>query len=1112
MAFTSGELVFATGDRTTESKSAADALVALGFTGVNTGTLIRDGATSYQVRTDNHAASAAPGASDDSTAGYGVGSDWTDTVAQDTYVCVDATAAAAVWVQTNGGGGGAVSSVFGRTGAVVAAASDYDASQVDNDSGVTGAFVKDALDTLDSGKAAASHSHAAGDITSGTFADALVAASNVTQHVAAIDHDSLLNFDGNEHVDHTVVTIGTASSTSGLSGGGTIAATRALVVDIAGTTAGTIATGDLILMADIDDTNALKRVTAQSIADLATDAVSSVFGRTGAVVAAASDYDASEVDNDSGVVGAFVKDALDTLDSGKAAASHSHAAGDITSGTFADALVAASNVTQHAAAIDHDSLLNFDGNEHVDHTVVTIGTASSTSGLSGGGTIAATRALVVDIAGTTAGTVAAGDLLLMADIDDTNALKRVTAQSIADLGGGATIDDTAGVGATTSAWSADRLIDRTIDTNRDDLAPADDGRPIAVTSVTADMLLHFNGNFTDATGNHTPAAQNGATTAASPAKFGSHSLFLDGTDDWVKVPAHANWNLGAAGSGDFTVSLWVYFNGLPDNTSQGWLCATTGGTDGYQFMHTRQSGVDQFQLWDQAGGVQRENFNSNFSISGWHHIAFGRRGGQFAVWRDGIYQTASASLVDTDMDNDSAPLAIGASSTAGTEVADANFDELRWVKGTCVYPIGGNFTPPDREHTVTMTLYTAGTAISVDSITEFQSGNGVNLEGMQFKDTFLTTPAIAAPAVSASGEGRLYFDSSSNTFQVSENGGAYVELTSISAAPLSNLTAATAGNSISNGVNAQSWDWGGTLPTHGLRLRHVASGGGQTGNLLELDTVNVGSDVFPLYVSARGTFIFSTNNNATPQILGALGAEANPIYSFSGDDNTGVFSPTGDTWAVSTGGTERLRITSTGGYAFGVVGAPDNFFHVHRGSAGSVTSLGSTVATFEHSGSMALTLLCPTANSQAIYFGDPTNGSTDGRIIHSPTGRWITIGAGGTNGIAVDNVRNFFIGGGNTNAANATNTVHILSGTAPTGGVADNFLMYSDDIVAGNAAPHFRTEDGSIVKLFTSAAYTRNAAVVEDRTLLASASATTLNNNNVLAALIADLQATGLLA
>lgn len=47
--------------------------------------------------------------------------------------------------------------------------------------------------------------------------------------------------------------------------------------------------------------------------------------------------------------------------------------------------------------------------------------------------------------------------------------------------------------------------------------------------------------------------------------------------------------------------------------------------------------------------------------------------------------------------------------------------------------------------------------------------------------------------------------------------------------------------------------------------------------------------------------------------------------------------------------------------------------------------------------------------------------------------------------------------------------------------------------------------------LSASQTYTRNAAVVEDRTLLASASATTLNNNNVLAALIADLQTAGII-
>lgn len=70
---------------------------------------------------------------------------------------VVATGAAAEVLTSNGAGaaptfqmtGGApVASVFTRVGAVVAAASDYDASQVDNDSTVPGAFVDDALDTL----------------------------------------------------------------------------------------------------------------------------------------------------------------------------------------------------------------------------------------------------------------------------------------------------------------------------------------------------------------------------------------------------------------------------------------------------------------------------------------------------------------------------------------------------------------------------------------------------------------------------------------------------------------------------------------------------------------------------------------------------------------------------------------------------------------------------------------------------------------------------------------------------------------------------------------------------------------------------------------------------
>jgi hypothetical protein len=50
-------------------------------------------------------------------------------------------------------GAAPIDTVFSRTGTVVAEASDYDASLVDNDSTVTGTFVDDALNTLDTDKA-----------------------------------------------------------------------------------------------------------------------------------------------------------------------------------------------------------------------------------------------------------------------------------------------------------------------------------------------------------------------------------------------------------------------------------------------------------------------------------------------------------------------------------------------------------------------------------------------------------------------------------------------------------------------------------------------------------------------------------------------------------------------------------------------------------------------------------------------------------------------------------------------------------------------------------------------------------------------------------------------
>jgi hypothetical protein len=96
---------------------------------------------------------------------------------------------------------------------------------------------------------------------------------------------------------------------------------------------------------------------------------------------------------------------------------------------------------QNESTIDHDVLTNYVADEHVAHAGVTL---TAGDGLSGGGTIAASRTFDVDIASEGAVAVAGADELLFADVSNSDAIQKCTAQEIANLAGsaGAVIDST----------------------------------------------------------------------------------------------------------------------------------------------------------------------------------------------------------------------------------------------------------------------------------------------------------------------------------------------------------------------------------------------------------------------------------------------------------------------------------------------------------------------------------------------------------------------------------------------------------------------------------------------------------------------------------------------
>lgn len=167
-----------------------------------------------------------------------------------------------------GGGGGAVSSVFGRAGAVTAQSGDYDSDQVDNVSGVPGAAVSDALDYLQANAGAVSNVFGRIGAVSAQNGDYTASQVTNTSAVAGVGVSGALN------------TLGTA--VSGLVTG---------VSSVFGRTGGVAAANGDYTSSQVTDASALPGSSvSDSLNYLGGQAVGAVTGATPALDFAATRY------------------------------------------------------------------------------------------------------------------------------------------------------------------------------------------------------------------------------------------------------------------------------------------------------------------------------------------------------------------------------------------------------------------------------------------------------------------------------------------------------------------------------------------------------------------------------------------------------------------------------------------------------------------------------------------------------------------------------------------------------------------------------------------------------------------------------------------------------
>jgi hypothetical protein len=120
-----------------------------------------------------------------------------------------------------------------------------------------------------------------------------------------------------------------------------------------------------------------------------------------------------------------------------------------------------------------------------------------------------------------------------------------------------------------------------------------------------------------------------------------------------------------------------------------------------------------------------------------------------------------------------------------------------------------------------------------------------------------------------------------------------------------------------------------------------------TGNLDFNDTTKAsGSDTQVQFndggkLSGDSGLVFNKTTDALTiagPVIHPLGAAATPSLTFTGDPNTGFWSPAADTLAASTGGSERLRILSDGKVGLGT-SSPNQLLEVFQGTGGTLNGL-----------------------------------------------------------------------------------------------------------------------------------------------------------------------------
>ena len=202
--------------------------------------------------------------------------------------------------------------------------------------------------------------------------------------------------------------------------------------------------------------------------------------------------------------------------------------------------------------------------------------------------------------------------------------------------------------------------------------------PVTAISGTSLLLNYTNAGIIDNTMINNLETVGNAQISTAQTKFGSGSMYFDGTGDALRAQSNAQ-NL-QFGTGDFTVECWLYqtaTNAYPGILEIGNHLVSTG------ILFIANNGSITAYSAAFLGSATPPALNA------WSHIAWVRSSGVFKIYVNGV---GNAGVAFTGNLSSSSNVTIGADSALSTNYTYSGYiDDLRITKGYARYT--SNFTP-----------------------------------------------------------------------------------------------------------------------------------------------------------------------------------------------------------------------------------------------------------------------------------------------------------------------------------------------------------------------------------------------------------------------------------